>query len=73
MKYPRMPNKLKVSVFGMVEKFGSYNRLPFWSWDNILNIILHDRLTLFDHSILPFFHFCCFFIVGRFFIDEVTL
>ena len=60
------------SMLDLVDLVGSYNRLPFWSWDNIPNIILHDRLILFDHSILPFFPFCCFFIVGRFFINNVT-
>ena len=39
---------------------------------NIPNIILHDRLIFFDHSILPFFVFCRFFITGRFFINEIT-
>ena len=56
----------------VVDPLGSYNGLQFWSWDNIPNIILHDRLILFDQSILPFFLFCHFFIVGRFFINNVT-
>ena len=60
------------SMLDIVDPFGSYNRLPLSSWDNIANIILHGQLILFCHSILPLFPFYCFFIVGRFFIDEVT-
>ena len=58
-------------MLDLVDPFGSYNGLPFWSWDKIPNIILHDRLILFDHRILPFFPFFHFFIIGRLFIKRV--
>ena len=60
------------SMLDLVDPFESYNRIPFWSWDNISNIILHDRLVFFDHNILPLFSFCHFFVTGRFFINEIT-
>ena len=60
------------SMLDLVDPSRSYDRLPFWSWDNIPNIVLHDRLIFFDHSILPFFLLCHFFITGRFFVNEIT-
>ena len=60
------------NMLDLVDPFGSHNTLPFWSRDHIPDIIIHDRLELLDHSILPFFLLRHFFIFGRFFINDVT-
>lgn len=60
------------SMFDLVDPLGRHYKLIFRSRDQIQDIILHDRLVLFDHSILPLFLLDSFFIVGRLCINDVT-
>ena len=59
-------------MIDLVDPLGSHIRLPFWSRDHVLDIILQDQLTFLDHGILPFFLFCRFFIAGRFLVNDVA-
>ena len=59
-------------MFDLVYPFLSHDILLFWYQNYLLDIILHNRLVLLDHGILPFFLFGGLFIVGRFLVHDVT-
>ena len=58
-------------MLDLVDPYGRYYGLPFRSQSLILDIILHDQLVLFDHSLLPFL-LGYFFIARRICINDVT-
>ena len=41
-------------ILDIVDPHGRHYELPFRYWNTILDIIPHDQMVLFDHSILPF-------------------
>ena len=58
-------------MLDLVDPLGRHYRLPFRSRKRILDILFHDQLVLFDHSLLPFL-VGYFFITGRICINDVT-
>ena len=58
-------------MLDLVDPYGRYYGLPFRSQSLILDIILHDQLVLFDHSLLSFL-LGYFFIARRIYINDVT-
>jgi len=59
------------SMLDLVDPLGSYYWLPFWSWNYIPYIILHDGLVLLHHDILPKLLACCFLKTGRLKINDI--
>ena len=47
-------------ILDLIDPYGRHYRLSFRSWNRILDIILHDKLLLFHHSLLPFLPSCFF-------------
>ena len=41
-------------ILDLIDPHGRHYGLPFRSQNRILDIIPHDQLILFDHSLLPF-------------------
>ena len=58
-------------MLNLVYPHGRHYRISFKSQNRILDIILHEQLVLFDHSLLPFL-LSCFFIDERICINDVT-
>ena len=58
-------------MLDLVDPHGRHYKLPFRSRNHILDIIPHDQLVLFDHSIIPFL-LGYFFVIRRIYINDVT-
>ena len=56
----------------LVYTLWSHDILLLRSWNDLPDIIIHDRLIFLDHRILPFFLFCSLFIVYALFLWEAS-